>query len=589
MTEAAGAPSPQHQPSPLESPPLETSARSCFSCHRSGHVSQNCPQWAGRCFRCRAHGHKGADCPTHASRSPSPRHTFAAVTASLSPGLTTATSMSASPRSTFAAVTASRSWSAARPSLMLTTCCVDLFSCAPSRHTVILTLFSLAPAFSGCAAVSAPLPSPIAPTFSAQDVQPTCLVCAAANGTPLCAPAAPAHLRLVVAAPAVTSLPVHEPLDTIRVAPSAQLVSSQIASILRAQDVQPPCLDYAATDERPLPLSAPAAPAHLRLVVAAPALTSLPVHEPLGTSRVAHTAPLLSSPIASTLRAQDVQPPCLDYAATNESPPPLRSTEPVHAASAAACSSADLSDLAYPEMEIGLDITAPLWTALVECLTCVSVAFDRNDAVSSADRKAKLVTKHAYHQALDKLRVCWCTVGFALTNANESVDFDKARLAFISLQDSLNDFESALEHYNFADSAEKGDAGCNLRDAVQELLVVWNVDLVDLISPELGADADSAENVINARLLSDYLQRGIVSDESQRELMEMIVHGQGKVAAAHQTTPPILANAVAIREANAFLLEDAVADKDAEDEHWEPEVPGENKVPRRSCRAGTLC
>ena len=99
--------------------------------------------------------------------------------------------------------------------------------------------------------------------------------------------------------------------------------------------------------------------------------------------------------------------------------------------------------------------------------------------------------------------------------------------------------------------------------------MVWNVDLVDLVSTELGADADSAENVINARLLNDYLQRGIVSDESQRELMEMIVHGQGKVAAAHQTTPPILANAVAIREANAFLLEDAVADKDAEDEHWE--------------------
>ena len=93
--------------------------------------------------------------------------------------------------------------------------------------------------------------------------------------------------------------------------------------------------------------------------------------------------------------------------------------------------------------------------------------------------------------------------------------------------------------------------------------------LVDLVSPELGADADSAKNTINALLLGDYLQRGIVSDESQRELIEMIVHGQGKVAAAHQATLPILANAVPIREANAFLLEDAAADKDAEDEHWE--------------------
>ena len=194
MTEAAGAPSLQRQPSPLEFPPLETSARSCFSCHRSGHVSQNCPQWAGRCFRCRAHGHKGADCPTHASRSPSPRQTFAAVTASLSPGLTAATSVSASPRSAFAAVTASRSLSAARPSLMLTTCCVDLFSCAPSCHTVILTLFSLAPAPWGCAAVSAPLPvahtapqlsSPIASTIRAQDVQPPCLDYAATNESPL--------------------------------------------------------------------------------------------------------------------------------------------------------------------------------------------------------------------------------------------------------------------------------------------------------------------------------------------------------------------------------------------------------------------
>ena len=220
-------------------------------------------------------------------------------------------------------------------------------------------------------------------------------------------------------------------------------------------------------------------------------------------------------------------------------------------------------------MGIGLDLTAPLWTALDGCLECVSAAFERNDAVPSADRKAKLVTKHAYHHALDKLRVCWCTVGFALSNANESVDFDRARLAFISLQESLDDVESALEHYNFADSAEKGNAGCHLRDAVQELLVVYNVDFSDLVSPELGADADSAKNLINARLLGDYLRRGIVSDESHRELIEMIVNGQGEVAAAHQTTLPIAANAVAIREANAFLLEDAVADKDAEDEHWE--------------------
>ena len=113
------------------------------------------------------------------------------------------------------------------------------------------------------------------------------------------------------------------------------------------------------------------------------------------------------------------------------------------------------------------------------------------------------------------------------------------------------------------------NAGCHLRDAVQELLVVYNVDFSDLVSPELGADADSAKNLINARLLGDYLRRGIVSDESHRELIEMIVNGQGEVAAAHQTTLPIAANAVAIREANAFLLEDAVADKDAEDEHWE--------------------
>ena len=86
--------------------------------------------------------------------------------------------------------------------------------------------------------------------------------------------------------------------------------------------------------------------------------------------------------------------------------------------------------------------------------------------------------------------------------------------------------------------------------------------MVDLVSPELGADADSAKNMIKARLLGDYLRRGIVSDESHRELIEMIVHGQGEVAEAYslETTLPISANAVAIREANAFLLEDAVAD-----------------------------
>jgi len=181
------------------------------------------------------------------------------------------------------------------------------------------------------------------------------------------------------------------------------------------------------------------------------------------------------------------------------------------------------------------------------------------------------VTKHAYHHALDKLRVCWCTVGCALTYANETVDFDKARIAFISLQESLDDVVSALEHYNAADSAEKGNAGCHLRDTVQELLVAWNVDLVDLVSPELGADADSAINVTNAHLLGDYLRRGIGSDESQRELMEMITHGQGEVAEAQNPEPtlPINAHAAAIREAEAFLLEDAAADKDAEDELWD--------------------
>ena len=54
--------------------------------------------------------------------------------------------------------------------------------------------------------------------------------------------------------------------------------------------------------------------------------------------------------------------------------------------------------------------------------------------------------------------------------------------------------------------------------------------MVDLVSPELGADADSAKNMSNARLLGDYLRRGIVSDESRIELMKMIVHGQGEVA-----------------------------------------------------------
>ena len=113
--------------------------------------------------------------------------------------------------------------------------------------------------------------------------------------------------------------------------------------------------------------------------------------------------------------------------------------------------------------------------------------------------------------------------------------------------------------------------GCHLRDAVQELLVVWNVNLVDLVSPELGANADSAKNTINARLLGDYLRRRIVTDEAHRELVEMLVHGQGEVAEAHhlEATLPISANTVAIREANAFLLADAVTDKEAEDEHWE--------------------
>ena len=49
------------------------------------------------------------------------------------------------------------------------------------------------------------------------------------------------------------------------------------------------------------------------------------------------------------------------------------------------------------------------------------------------------------------------------------------------------------------------------------------------------------------------------------------MHGRGEVAEAHhlEATLPISANTVAIREANAFLLADAVTDKEAEDEHWE--------------------
>ena len=44
------------------------------------------------------------------------------------------------------AVTASRPWSAARPSVTLSTCRVGLFSCAPACHMVAFTLFSFAPA-----------------------------------------------------------------------------------------------------------------------------------------------------------------------------------------------------------------------------------------------------------------------------------------------------------------------------------------------------------------------------------------------------------------------------------------------------------
>ena len=150
---AAGAPSPSRGNSRANPP------RVCFSCHREGHVSRDCPSWAGRCFRCGAVGHKGSECSRVRSSSPLPFRSPS------SHGLSPSISRSLA-RPSFAEVCATTQ----RP-LQLSTSVATIVSIAPSSVTQVFQLFSRAPS-AQWQSVALSLPPFVGSDATASEVDP---------------------------------------------------------------------------------------------------------------------------------------------------------------------------------------------------------------------------------------------------------------------------------------------------------------------------------------------------------------------------------------------------------------------------------
>ena len=53
-----------HSEHPYRAHPFEPPKQKgpCLSCHREGHLAQNCPTWKGRCYRCHEAGHTSESC-----------------------------------------------------------------------------------------------------------------------------------------------------------------------------------------------------------------------------------------------------------------------------------------------------------------------------------------------------------------------------------------------------------------------------------------------------------------------------------------------------------------------------------------------
>ena len=53
-----------HSEHPYRAHPFEPRKQQgpCLSCHREGHLAQNCPTWKGRCYRCHEAGHTSESC-----------------------------------------------------------------------------------------------------------------------------------------------------------------------------------------------------------------------------------------------------------------------------------------------------------------------------------------------------------------------------------------------------------------------------------------------------------------------------------------------------------------------------------------------